>query len=246
MPATRSFSPTVHPNVRFLASAAAVAVALTVATNTVTGSAPVAAAEPASKAATSKPVTYELLAGMFGTSGIGDRATVEAGLNSLNSQMYKGQITNASRKAAFLATLVSESAMLYNADERGSTARYRGRGYIQLTGDFNYRDAGRYLGVDLLSAPNKAKTLQYSAAIARWYWTVARTTTNSCADAHDMNCVNRNIGFAWSYEEATRRCDRFKAAYRKLTGANPANTICYPARLPKTGDRAWYQDRAQD
>jgi predicted chitinase len=185
-------------------------------------------------------LTYDALVAMFGSGWVGDRATVEAGLPSLQQQMTKGGITNASRKAAFLATLVSESAVKYNADEWGSTYTYRGRGYIQLTGDFNYKDAGTYFGINLLGNPDLAKSLRWSAPIARWYWTVARTTTNAYADAHDMNGVNRNIGFAWSYDEATRRCSRFKSAFKYFTGYLPKKTICYPARLPKPGSTDWY------
>ncbi|GAA1800510.1 glycoside hydrolase family 19 protein [Nostocoides veronense] len=184
-------------------------------------------------------ITYDNLVTMFGQSWVGERSTVEAGLPSLQAEMVKGQVNNPARKAAFLATLVSESAMRYNADQGGSFT-YRGRGYIQLTNDFNYKDAGSYFGINLLSSPDLAKSLQYSAPIARWYWTVARTTTNTYADNHDMNGVNRNIGFAWNYEEATKRCERFKSAYKFFTGSYPSNTICYPARLPAPGDREWY------
>lgn len=184
-------------------------------------------------------ITYAALVTMFGSGWVGDQTVVEQGLPKLQAEMAKGAITTAARKAAFLATLVSESGMRWDADQGGSYT-YRGRGYIQITGDFNYGPAGTYLGVDLLNNPDLAKTLPYSAPIARWYWTVARTTTNTYADNHDMNGVNRNIGFAWSYEEATRRCDRFKSAYTYFTGSLPANTICYPARLPATGSTEWY------
>lgn len=183
--------------------------------------------------------TYDNLVTMFGQSWVGSRSVVEAGLPSLQAEMAKAAINTPARKAAFLATLVSESAMRFDADQGGSYT-YHGRGYIQLTNDFNYQAAGSYFGIDLLGKPELARSLHYSAPIARWYWTVARTTTNSYADQHDMHGVNRNIGFAWNYEEATRRCDRFKSAFTFFTGKPPAHTICYPARLPAPGDREWY------
>lgn len=184
-------------------------------------------------------LTYAALVTMFGSGWVGTQSVVEQGLPKLQAEMAKASITTPARKAAFLATLVSESAMRWDADQGGSYT-YHGRGYIQITGDFNYGPAGTWLGVDLLSNPELARSLSYSAPIARWYWTIARTTTNTYADNHDMNGVNRNIGFAWSYEEATRRCDRFKSAYKYFTGALPANTICYPSRLPAPGSTDWY------
>jgi predicted chitinase len=190
-------------------------------------------------------ITYDNLVTMFGQGWVGERSVVEAGLPSLQAEMAKGAINNPARKAAFLATLVSESAMRYDADQGGSFV-YHGRGYIQLTNDFNYQAAGSYFGVNLLASPDLAKSLQYSAPIARWYWTVARTTTNTYADNHDMHGVNRNIGFAWNYEEATRRCERFKSSYKFFTGSYPANTICYPARLPAPGDTDWFEHPERD
>ena len=78
------------------------------------------------------------------------------------------------RGRGLLATLVSESGMLYNADEWGTTYTYRGRGYMQLTGGFNWLgDAGTCFGINLLGKPDLAKkALRWSAPIARWYWTV--------------------------------------------------------------------------
>lgn len=188
---------------------------------------------------------YDSLVTMFGRSAVGSRAIVEEGIPTLKREMKVGQITNPARRAAFLATLVSESAMRYDASQYGATDTYRGRGYIQLTGDFNYEAAGNYFGINLLRNPERARSLKWSAPIARWYWTVARTTTNAYADAHDMNGVNRNIGFAWNYEEATRRCNRFKSAFKYFTGHYPANTTCYPSRLPKEGSTDWYLDPQQ-
>jgi putative chitinase len=38
----------------------------------------------------------------------------------------------------------------------GDGYRFRGRGYVQITGRFNYRNAGLKMDVDLLSSPDKA------------------------------------------------------------------------------------------
>lgn len=117
-------------------------------------------------------VTYDDLTAMF-PGKVGDPGTVQEGLASLNAAMQEAQINTAPRQAAFLATLANESTFEYDIVQAGG-ATYTGRGYIQLTGDFNYEAAGNDLGVDLLGNPDLAASLDYSAPIAKWYWTVAR------------------------------------------------------------------------
>lgn len=56
-------------------------------------------------------------------------------------------------------------------------AKFKGRGFIQLTGRFNYRTAGRSLGVDLENQPELAAFPTIAAQIARWYW-VSKTKYN--------------------------------------------------------------------
>ena len=55
-------------------------------------------------------------------------------------------------------------------DEPGDGYRYRGRGYMQLTGKDNYRAAGDALGLDLVSNPDLAADPENAARIATWYW----------------------------------------------------------------------------
>ena len=79
-----------------------------------------------------------MLQSIFGVSS----STITQGLPSLSTAMLEGNITNAPRIAALLATLQAESGFRYNAVEGGcsskSYAPYCGRGYIQLTGKSNY------------------------------------------------------------------------------------------------------------
>jgi putative chitinase len=177
-------------------------------------------------------ITLADVQAMFGTR-IANPSIVEAGLPSLNQAMRDANINTPYRKAAFLATLVHESRLEYNIREIGDTRPYGGRGYIQLTGDFNYGPAGQYLGIDLLGNPDLALSLQWSAPIARWYWTVARDI-NPYADNLDMGRVNAAIGYPAGAEDQ-RRCDSFKNAILYLTGSIPDGVICTrPSAL--TGD----------
>lgn len=52
----------------------------------------------------------------------------------------------------------------------GDGLRYRGRGFIQITGRDNYKRAGQALGIDLENNPKLASNPEVAAKIAVWYW----------------------------------------------------------------------------
>lgn len=52
----------------------------------------------------------------------------------------------------------------------GDGLRYKGRGFIQITGRHNYQVAGKALGIDLESNPKLASNPEVAAKIAVWYW----------------------------------------------------------------------------
>lgn len=144
---------------------------------------------------------------------------VEAGLPGLLEQMTAAEINTPRRVAAFLTTLAFESRFEYNIREGGDTRPYGGRGYIQLTGEDNYRAAGHYLGFDLVGHPELAQSLAWSAKIATWYWTVRRDC-NSYADVLRMGKVNAAIGYPRSPDGSNdnARCAAFQKALQYLTG----------------------------
>jgi len=73
----------------------------------------------------------------------------------------------------------------------GDGERYRGRGYIQLTGRYNYRLAGEALGLPLEAHPELAAQPHIAATIAIWYWEwrVQPNVTNFA----DVQAVTRPI-----------------------------------------------------
>lgn len=155
-----------------------------------------------------------------------DTATVEAGLPSLLEQMQAADITTPPRVAAFLTTIAHESGFLYNVKAKGDTREYAGRGFIQLTGSVNYAAAGDYLDAELALDPELAGSLEWSAKIARWYWTVNRHC-NPLADALQMGKINRAVGYPiGDGTEDKRRCASFANALKYLTGAVPEGITC--------------------
>jgi predicted chitinase len=61
-------------------------------------------------------------------------------------------------------------ARILGNTEPGDGERYYGRGFIQLTGRYNYTRAGRVLGIDLVNNPDLASDPKIAAQIAVWYW----------------------------------------------------------------------------
>lgn len=55
-------------------------------------------------------------------------------------------------------------------DDAGDGYLYRGRGYTQLTGEQNYRDAGTGVNLDLVSHPELAANRANAVDIAVWFW----------------------------------------------------------------------------
>lgn len=52
----------------------------------------------------------------------------------------------------------------------GDGYNYRGRGFIHLTGKYNYQKAGEALGINLVEYPELAADPEIAADIALWYW----------------------------------------------------------------------------
>jgi putative chitinase len=126
----------------------------------------------------------------------------------LNPAMAEAGIKTNLAKAAFLAQLAQESAGFTAMEEFASGAdyegradlgntqpgdgvRFKGRGFIQITGRANYGSAGRALGLDLIGNPALAATTENAARIAAWYWQTRNI--NAPADAGDFVRVTRLI-----------------------------------------------------
>lgn len=52
----------------------------------------------------------------------------------------------------------------------GDGELYKGRGFIQLTGKYNYEKASKALGIDLVKKPALAEKPEIAAKIAVWFW----------------------------------------------------------------------------
>lgn len=73
----------------------------------------------------------------------------------------------------------------------GDGERYKGRGFIQITGRDNYRRAGEALGLPLEQRPELASRPDIAARIAIWYWK-SRVRPN-VTNFNDTRAVTRQI-----------------------------------------------------
>ena len=73
----------------------------------------------------------------------------------------------------------------------GDGYRYRGRGFMQITGRANYRDMGRKIGVDLEANPDLAAEPLYALMTAAAFWD--NRDLNKFADRNDLDGITRRI-----------------------------------------------------
>lgn len=73
----------------------------------------------------------------------------------------------------------------------GDGERYKGRGFIQITGRDNYRRAGEFLGLPLEQNPELASRPDVAARIAVWYW--KQRVKPNVSNFNDTRAVTRQI-----------------------------------------------------
>ena len=104
------------------------------------------------------------------------------------------------RKPEKIANRVYASRMGNGDETSGEGFKFRGRGYIQLTGKQNYTSFGKAIGVDICANPDLVAT-KYPLLSAAWFF--SKNCLAKCKDASDASvlavtkCVNGGtIGLA--------------------------------------------------
>ena len=140
------------------------------------------------------------------------RATVW--LQPILEAMAEFSINTSARQAAFLAQVGHESGgMKWSREIWGPTpaqlryegradlgntqpgdgSKYRGRGFIQITGRNNYTEAGKALHLDLVNHPEILEEPEMCALSAAWWW-----------KSHGLNEMADDTSLA-SFTQITRR-----------------------------------------
>lgn len=99
--------------------------------------------------------------------------------------------TGYARNPAKIAAKVYASRMGNGDEASGDGWKYRGRGYIQLTGKANYQSLTTDLGIDFISKPELLETIEYAALSAGWFWN--KNGLNAFADKDDILSITKRI-----------------------------------------------------
>ena len=79
----------------------------------------------------------------------------------------------------------------------GDGPRFKGRGFIQITGRSNYRAAGQALGIDLEGNPGLALERQAGAKILVWYWTTRGVSSKDGTRWYSLPDLCREPDWEW-------------------------------------------------
>jgi predicted chitinase len=98
-----------------------------------------------------------------------------------------------------------KTARILGNKVRGDGERYKGRGFIQLTGRDNYTRAGKALGLPLEANPELAAQPDNAAKIAVWYW--QNRVAPKVKDFTNTKAVTKKINPALKHQD--RRQQQF-------------------------------------
>ena len=100
-----------------------------------------------------------------------------------------------------------------NGDEAsGDGWKYRGRGFIQLTGKDNYRALSKATGINYLQEPDKLLNEADAMIAALWFWT--NRNLNLYADRDDVREVTRRINGGFNgLAHRTELLDHYKKEF---------------------------------
>lgn len=149
---------------------------------------------------------------------------------SINKSMTEFGINTPARQAAYLAQIAHESGQLNYSKELASGAayegrldlgntspgdgvKYKGRGFIQVTGKANYIAVMLALGLDCVVHPEVLELPENVARVSAWWW--ANHGLNELADKKDFKRITKIINGGYNGLEDR---ERFYALACKVLG----------------------------
>jgi putative chitinase len=120
------------------------------------------------------------------------------------------------RKPEKIANLVYGNRMGNGPESSGDGFRYRGRGYIQLTGKINYQSFDKVVEEDILTEPQLVAT-KYPLLSAAWFWNSRNLNVLADKGATDADVTAITKKVNGGTHGLVDRIAKFKKFYSKLT-----------------------------
>lgn len=95
------------------------------------------------------------------------------------------------RKPEQIANRVYANRMENGNEASGDGWKYRGRGFIQLTGKSNYAELSKAVGIDFVKNPDLLLEEANALIAALWFWN--KNKLNVLADKNDVRGITRVI-----------------------------------------------------
>lgn len=113
-------------------------------------------------------------------------------------------------KAERIANRVYANRMGNGDEFSGDGFKFRGRGYLQLTGRSNYEKFDLEITESIVASPDLVAT-RYPLFSAAWYWN--EKALNIFADANDIKTITRKInGGLNGFDDRVKHFDRYYGA----------------------------------
>lgn len=142
-------------------------------------------------------------------------------LDPTEQALYLAQISHESGGFEYLEEIASGAAYEGRADlgntQPGDGVRYKGRGYIQLTGRNNYQNYGDLIGIDLVNNPYIASEPEVAARLAAAYWKT-RVQSIGAQTSLDASTLAINGGYN-GYADRQARFNAFLGTQAETTAA---------------------------
>lgn len=149
-------------------------------------------------------ITIEQLQGV----ALNKKAELLKVLKPLNDTLVKYEINTPLRICHFLAQICHESlSFIYRKElasgkayegrkdlgntNAGDGVKFKGRGYIQITGRANYTQLSIDLGIDFVGSPELLETIDNAMLSAGWFWD--KRKLNLLADKDDVTSITKKI-----------------------------------------------------
>lgn len=123
----------------------------------------------------------------------------EKGINTpLRLSHFFAQIHHESGGGLYLRELGKDSYFLkyegrkdLGNTQKGDGLKYKGRGFIQITGRANYTELSKFSGVDFIANPELLEQESNAMVSAIWFWN--KRGLNSLADKDDVKAITKKI-----------------------------------------------------